>query len=326
VESLQSLFLKAYYPLEFFVAVINNYGGFYDAEIYLHEARRHGANVELPCVNRSMAETALSDERDILIGFSQIKGLQKALMDNILRARIGGSFSSLADFLKRVPVSMEQLTLLIRVGAFRFTKKTKAHLLWEAQLRKPRFNKPGAAVLFNTEPKEFELPEFPQHPLEDMYDEMELMGFPLNPPFCFLEKPPEGTLQGGFGPEHLGKTVQVMGYLVTRKMVRTVHGELMQFANFLDPVATWLDVTIFPPETEKYPLSGRAIYLITGKVVQEFRVYSMEATEVKRLALRADPRYNDPSSTFYNDSFEPRSSSLEPQKAKLEDRGSKREV
>jgi DNA polymerase-3 subunit alpha len=75
VESLQSLYLKAYYPLEFFVAVANNYGGFYDAEIYLHEARRHGANIELPCVNRSQAETSLSGERDIFIGLSQIKGL-----------------------------------------------------------------------------------------------------------------------------------------------------------------------------------------------------------------------------------------------------------
>jgi DNA polymerase III alpha subunit len=191
-----------------------------------------------------------------------------------------------------VPISLEQLILLIRVGAFRFSQNSKANLLWEAQLRRPRFNKKNSPVLFDTNPKDIELPDFPQNALEDMYDEMEIMGFPLRPPFAFLGKVPEGSLQGGFGPEHLGKTVQVLGYLVTRKMVRTVNGKLMQFANFLDPVATWIDVTIFPPETEQYPLSGRAIYNITGKVVQEFGVYSMEATKVQRLPLQADPRHD----------------------------------
>ena len=33
VESYQSLFLKAYYPLEYMVATINNFGGFYQYRI-----------------------------------------------------------------------------------------------------------------------------------------------------------------------------------------------------------------------------------------------------------------------------------------------------
>jgi len=53
VESYQSLYLKAYHPLEFMVAVANNFGGFYHTEFYLHEAKRTGAVVEAPCVNRS---------------------------------------------------------------------------------------------------------------------------------------------------------------------------------------------------------------------------------------------------------------------------------
>ncbi|MFK7972373.1 MAG: DNA polymerase III subunit alpha [Bacteroidia bacterium] len=293
VESLQSLYLKAYYPLEFFVAVANNYGGFYDAEIYLNEARRHGGNIALPCVNHSVQEVSLHGERDIYIGFVHIKGLQKALVASMLRARSDGAFEDLNDFLKRVPISIEQLTLLIRVGAFRFTGQSKANLLWEAHLRKPRFAKADAPVLFDTRPRDMVLPDFPSNELEDMYDEMEILGFPLRPPFEHLVQYPEGTLQGGFQPAHLGKTAQVVAYLVTRKMVRTVHGDLMQFANFIDPVATWIDVTIFPPETEKYPLSGRAAYLITGKVVEEFGVYSMEATEIERLALKPDPRLAD---------------------------------
>ncbi|MGV3637494.1 MAG: DNA polymerase III subunit alpha, partial [Flavobacteriales bacterium] len=53
VESYQSLYLKAHHPLEFLVGVANNFGGFYHTEFYLHEAKRAGAVIEAPCVNRS---------------------------------------------------------------------------------------------------------------------------------------------------------------------------------------------------------------------------------------------------------------------------------
>ena len=42
VESYQSLYLKTYYPMEFMVAVINNFGGFYATELYFHELKRAG--------------------------------------------------------------------------------------------------------------------------------------------------------------------------------------------------------------------------------------------------------------------------------------------
>ncbi len=53
VESYQSLYLKAYFPLEFMVAVINNFGGFYRTEFYVHEARKAGGWMEAPEINES---------------------------------------------------------------------------------------------------------------------------------------------------------------------------------------------------------------------------------------------------------------------------------
>jgi DNA polymerase III alpha subunit len=40
VESYQSLYLKAHYPLEFMVAVINNFGGFYQRWVYFNEGKK----------------------------------------------------------------------------------------------------------------------------------------------------------------------------------------------------------------------------------------------------------------------------------------------
>jgi len=68
VESFQSLYLKAHFPLEFMVAVINNFGGFYRTWVYVHEARRFGANIELPCVNKSKYNKTIYGT-DIYIGF-----------------------------------------------------------------------------------------------------------------------------------------------------------------------------------------------------------------------------------------------------------------
>ncbi|NQV02005.1 MAG: hypothetical protein HQ542_05130, partial [Bacteroidia bacterium] len=45
-----------------------------------------------------------------------------------------GDYRDLEDFISRVPITIEHLVILIRVGAFRFTKKTKATLLWEAHM------------------------------------------------------------------------------------------------------------------------------------------------------------------------------------------------
>ena len=42
VESYQSLYLKAHHPVEYMAACINNFGGFYRTEFYVHEARRRG--------------------------------------------------------------------------------------------------------------------------------------------------------------------------------------------------------------------------------------------------------------------------------------------
>ncbi|MGZ5245284.1 MAG: DNA polymerase III subunit alpha, partial [Bacteroidia bacterium] len=134
VESYQSLFLKAYYPLEFMVAVINNFGGYYDTEFYVNEARRYGGNIKAPCVNQGQYLTCI-EGTDIYMGFIHIKSLQTELAQNIETERNkNGLYKDLADFAERLKVGREQLLVLVRIGAFRFTGKTKRQLLWETLL------------------------------------------------------------------------------------------------------------------------------------------------------------------------------------------------
>ncbi len=82
VESFQSLYLKTYFPLEFMVAVINNFGGFYSTEFYVHEARMSGATIHAPCVNRSRNLTRI-EGKDIYLGMIHVRGLEKQVIQDI---------------------------------------------------------------------------------------------------------------------------------------------------------------------------------------------------------------------------------------------------
>jgi len=86
VESYQSLFLKAYYPLEYMVAVLNNGGGFYHIETYIHEARMLGATIHAPCINKSEYLSTIY-AKDIYIGFSTLKDLESKLANLIVKER-----------------------------------------------------------------------------------------------------------------------------------------------------------------------------------------------------------------------------------------------
>ncbi len=120
MESYQSLYLKTYFPMEFMVGVINNFGGFYHTALYFMELKRTGACIHAPCVNHSRQLTTLRG-KDAHIGFIHIQGLEDALILRIENERNHyGSFISLYDFMERTGAGMEQLNILIRTGALRF--------------------------------------------------------------------------------------------------------------------------------------------------------------------------------------------------------------
>ncbi|WP_246229821.1 helix-hairpin-helix domain-containing protein [Mucilaginibacter humi] len=86
VESYQSLFLKTYYPREFMVAVLNNYGGFYARFLYLHELKKAGAVIHLPCVNNSDNIVNIHGI-DVYLGFVGVHGLNETYINGIPEER-----------------------------------------------------------------------------------------------------------------------------------------------------------------------------------------------------------------------------------------------
>ena len=294
VESFQSLYLKTYFPLEFMVAVINNFGGFYNTEYYMHEARMSGANIHAPCINRSRRLTRI-DGKDIYLGFTHLRGLETQLIQQIeQQCTEFGPFKSLEDFVRRVPVSPAQLDILIRIGAFRFTGLKKSELLWEKSRVLTPESGLGANLLFGEEADTYRLPVLEDGPYDQAFDELELLGFTLCSAFDLLQ---DATKQGHPGllardmADHIHKLVTMTGYYVCRKDTRTVKGGLMHFGTWLDFEGRFFDTVHFPDQLKRSPFRGRGIYRIHGRLVSDFGFISLEVSGMERLPYRTDGRY-----------------------------------
>jgi DNA polymerase-3 subunit alpha len=285
VESFQALFLKAHYPLEYMVATVNNGGGFYSRELYLHEAKMHGGTIHLPCVNLSDGGATIYG-KDIYIGLGMIKDLETETLQHLLMERHeNGPFTDLRDIVKRVPISLEQLRILIRIGACRFTGLDKKALLWDAHflLGHTKISRP-TRKLFDAEVKEFKLPELWYHELENAYDEMELIGFPVTvSPFDLIDRTGLPTLTAAEMHKRLGEEIEIIGYRVHVRGTNTSKGEYMNFGNLIDTEGHWINSVHFPDVAAKYPFRGPGIYKIRGKVMEEFGHISLEASYLERI-------------------------------------------
>ena len=323
VESYQSLFLKAYYPIEYMVATINNGGGFYRPEFYLHEARMHGAEICPPCINTSRAETIVKGRR-IYLGLGLLYTLEHNLIRHLLRERDqGGAFADLDDFMERVPIGLESLILLIKIDAFRFTGVAQRALLWQAHMKlkkqerdglgargaqragRSRLGAVGGAAgrdtaltsygqqqrLFRPKTVHYVIPPLAYSALEQAFDQIELLGYPLCDPFLLLQHPPQSSLMANELQDHQGKIVLIYGYLVTTKPTKTSKGAVMYFGTFLDRKGAFFDTVHFPPVAQRWPFRGRGIYAVSGKVVTEFDCTTIEVTRLEIQPIIQDPRY-----------------------------------
>ncbi len=292
-ESFQSLYLKAHYPLEFMVAVINNFGGFYRSWVYFAEAKRQGANILLPCVNHSEVPTCIMG-KDIYIGFTHVQNLENKLAVTIAEERRKhGFYHSLSDFIDRTAVTLEQLIILIRCGALRFTQLTKPELLWQAHRYLDR-SKPAVkpARLFDEPVRHYKLPQFSPQPVEDAYDEIEFIGFPVSLSWPdLLQTSFRGDIMATAMLKNTGKNVRMLGVLVNIKYVWTKNKEVMHFASFLDAEGNFFDTVHFPKSLQQYPFTGHGVYLLKGTLSEEFGYPGLTVEKMAKMPLKPDPRF-----------------------------------
>lgn len=293
VESYQSLYLKAYFPLEFITAVINNFGGFYHTWVYFNEAKRLGAKVMLPNINHSLYLTNVEGER-IYVGFVHLQNLERSIAKDIVKEReSGGRYLALDDFVTRVNIGIESLIILIRAGALRDIESNKAKLMWEAHSllnKTSKFRWRETRSLFPYKSRKFVLPKLTEDVVVDAYDEIELIGFPISLSyFDLLETSFRGEIRATQLKDNVGKTLRMLGQLVTIKYVKTIRKDYMHFATFVDDKGEFFDSVHFPNSVKAYPFRGDGIYLLLGKIVEEFGFVSIEVQKMAKMPLVPNP-------------------------------------
>ncbi|WAC02434.1 DNA polymerase III subunit alpha [Lacinutrix neustonica] len=291
VESYQSLFLKCYFPIEFMVAVLNNGGGFYSAEHYLHEAKMQGATIKLPCINTSDHPNKVIGKA-IFLGFGYLKNLEKLVIQRVLSERqLHGRYTSLEDFIDRITISIEQLTILIRIGCFRFTKTSKTELLWQAIFKlnatKTTTKQPK---LFKATHKHFKLPLLKTSTTENAYDEMALLGFPLCGYFELIDEVMENDILSEHMCHYVNKQVIIYGNLVNTRHNTTAQGKLMRLSTFVDKNGKYFDAVHFTEVVYNYPIHGLGVYKCMGVITEKFGFCSMIISKSRKIKMKANPR------------------------------------
>ncbi|UFH34665.1 DNA polymerase III subunit alpha [Flavobacterium acetivorans] len=294
VESYQSLYLKVYYPIEFMVAVINNQGGFYRTEVYVHEARMAGATVHNPCVNKSNYETNLYGT-DVYLGFMHLLSVDSKMALFIVSDREkNGDFISLEDFINRIPMGIEGIKTLIFIGAFRFTAKTKNQLLVIASLLLNNLKPENKNLMLLQEPvKEYKLPNLERSLYEDAFDEIELLSFPVScTVFDLLQTKYRGEVMAKDLISHHKKQVKMLAYLISRKQVPTTKGN-MYFGTWIDNEGTYFDTVHFPDNLLQFPFQGGGCYLLLGTVEVDYHFPTLTISKMAKMPFVPDPRYMD---------------------------------
>ncbi len=114
----QSAFLKAHYPLEFYLGLLNaGHVGSYPQSVILNEAKRRGFEILDPHINYSHQDYT-AENSSIRIGLSALNGLGPRFCERILKERKQRPFTSIKEFCRRVNLPQEIVLRLSLAGAF----------------------------------------------------------------------------------------------------------------------------------------------------------------------------------------------------------------
>ncbi len=298
--SFKSAYLKAHYPAEFMASVMSNLGGYYSTFGYYSEARRMGIRILMPDINAS--EIRHTGRNNWLrIGLMQLKGIKQDALESIVaERRQRGEYQSFEEFLRRLPeLDQADVRILIKVGCFDDIagEGARPQLMWQLYQAKAtdRQRSSSKALLPLNGREDYYLPETGQYSQKTMLEhEMDVLGFLVSRHPLTLYKPILKHLNYVRGNElhrYVGQEVNMVGWLITGKVVHTKDDEPMEFISFEDTSAIY--ETVFFPETYRKfcrMLSSVRPYLIHGLVEEDFGAISVTVKRIEFLDRVKVPR------------------------------------
>jgi len=290
----QLAYLKAHYPLEFMVAVLNHQWGMYPKRVHVEEAKRLGLKLLGPCVNRSAAEFTVESGK-IRVGLGQVKNLSERSINGILEGRRRGPFRSLTDFLARVNITEPEAENLILGGAFDSAARIRPDLILELKTTYPTLRRrAGPNDLISGSYDPFRRPELKDYsPEQKLAHELSILGLsagvhPMGLLRPSLEK--RGVVDSLTLPHRVGKSVRTAGVLAATRKTATRNNDQMQFITLEDEKGIF-EVTLFPRVYRKFGhlIDGYGPYVVEGTVEDQYGALTVNARRVMALAAGEYP-------------------------------------
>lgn len=278
-------YLKAHYPAEFFLALLNAWPmGFYPPATLVHTARREGVEVRPPCLRDGGWECTLEPASTpaLRIGWRFIRGLSERAREALQAARAEAPFHSVADVVRRAGLTRAEALQLARAGAFEALEPGRRRAAWEA-LRGVGDHLPLApAAHLPFSPRELEGEELifldylatgistGGHPMEHLRTRLAAAG-----------------VTGSVGLESLaaGERCLVAGLVVARQHPATSKGTVFVL---LEDEGGFINV-IVPPRLylEHREIVNHAPFLLVeGRFERDGRVLNVVGARFRRLEMR----------------------------------------
>ena len=322
VITLQTAYLKAYYPVEYMTALLTvDQHRTEKVGLLIAEARRMGIEVLQPNVNHSRLDFTIEDEPEgvkgpaIRYGLGAIKNVGEGPVEVILAARDeGGPFQDIDDFCQRVDlrlVNRRALECLIKAGALSPLGMRAPLLAVLDRMVSISQQAHGAAEQYTM----FDMPAFASSArlatdMPDVADvsrremlawEKELIGayisdHPLTRVWADLENAIT-VLTGEIDESMTGKDVTVAGLVTYVRPHLTKKGDPMAFSQIEDLQGS-LDVVVFPRvwEQTRELWQAERVLILRGKVNFRGREPSLIVDSATNEVLSVGPRDEVPPS------------------------------
>ena len=308
----QSAALKARFPAEWAVGVLNHHAGMYPTWVHVEDLRRGGigrAPVTFlpPCVERSSWDTTL-DGAAVRVGLHRVAGLAHATAARLIAAR---PFASLADLVDRARPTPPELDALILAGALDAVARdrTRASMRLEARVheslavglpaRVRHVANPRAAGLLAADgsplapaasaprPGGDALPELPELSLADrVRGEFAATGLWFSAQPLDVLVPPDAMSRCVSASElerHVGKRVSVCGIPCAARRVESRTGGIVLFTTLADRTGL-VECVLFPDTYRRWGQHMRSeVVRVEGRVDETLGAFTVVVENATRL-------------------------------------------
>ena len=172
-----SCWLKYYFPVEFYVGLLNSWPmGFYTPSQLIQDAKRHNILIKPPCINHSDWEHKMvleNNEKAIQLGFSLVKGANENAIESLIRNRPADGFTSIEQIRSLTCLSKDTMEALASANAFSMVAGNRYQARWKMM------DKQAELPLFVGEPDEQAVTLQPS-PTDNMLEDYASTGLCVN--------------------------------------------------------------------------------------------------------------------------------------------------